>query len=137
VEDRSATAAQDVADGLGQLDIGIFERLLDPLRVARDLPNQLLARPREIPEFLNRRRRNEAAPNQSHRQEVGQPAGILDVTFATRDVAHMEGVSQRELELALEQMPDGFPVDPPLIPSPHACMSEPPASQRVRGVPAW
>lgn len=37
VEDGPATLAENVADDAGQLDVRVFERLLDALRVTRSL----------------------------------------------------------------------------------------------------
>ena len=111
LEHRAATGPEDIADGLGQLHIRVFERLLDALRVARDLPDELLARPREISQVLNGRGRDEATPDQPHRQQVGQPPGVFHIALAARDVAHVHGVGQRERKLAVEHVPDGLPVD--------------------------
>lgn len=48
VEKRTAAGAQDVADDPDDLDVGVLERLLDALLVARELAHELLARAREV-----------------------------------------------------------------------------------------
>ena len=55
-----------------RVSVGVFQRLLQPLRVPRDLAYELLAGPRQVAQFLNRGRRHEAALNQPVRQQVGQ-----------------------------------------------------------------
>ena len=83
-EDRSAADAQDVGDHPRQLHVRVFQRLLQALRVPRDLADQLLAGPRQVPQFLNRGRRHEAAPNQPVRQQVRDPGRIVPVALAAR-----------------------------------------------------
>ena len=48
----------------------VLERLLQPLGVAGLLAHQLLARAQERAQFLRRRVRNEAGPDQAVRQEL-------------------------------------------------------------------
>ena len=45
------------------------------------------------------------------RQQIRQPLRVIDVALAARHILDVLGVGQRQLELALEQMPDGLPVD--------------------------
>jgi len=60
-EDRPAAGAQDVGDHPRQLHVGVFQRLLQPLRVPRDLADELLAGPRQVAQFLDRGRRSRTA----------------------------------------------------------------------------
>src|SRR6266542_4488091 len=60
-EDGPTTGAEGVTNHMGQLDVRILERLVDPERVARDLADQLLAGAGEVAQCLNRRGWYEAA----------------------------------------------------------------------------
>ena len=75
-----------------------------------DLAGELLASPREIAQLLDRRGRDEAAADQPMREQIGDPCGIADVGLTTWHVAHVLGVGEHELEVALEHMPHGLPV---------------------------
>jgi hypothetical protein len=52
---------------------------LHPQHVARLLTNQLLARARQVAHLLGLRIRHKARPDQTVRQQFGQPHGIIDV----------------------------------------------------------
>jgi len=56
LENRPAAHPEDVADQTGQLDVGVFEDLLDAEDVAGHLLPQLLARPVEISNSLGAHR---------------------------------------------------------------------------------
>ena len=76
----------------------------------RDLPPELLPRPREVPEFLDCGGWDEAAPNEAVRHQVGQPSGIVHVALAAGDRAHVPGIGQHQGELRLEHVPNRLPV---------------------------
>jgi hypothetical protein len=44
-------------------------------------------------------------------EQLAQPLGVLDVGLAPGHVLDVLGVDQRELEVILEQVVDGLPVD--------------------------
>jgi hypothetical protein len=62
-------------------------------------------------EFLDRRRRNEAAADEPVRQQIGYPHRVVHVGLATWDVPDVLRVRQHELETLFQDMPDRFPVD--------------------------
>ena len=111
-ENRPATDAQDVGDHACQLHVRVFQRLLQALRVPRDLADQLLAGPRQVAQLLNRGRRHEAAPNQPVRQQVGNPGRVLPVALAARNVADVLRVGEHERErgFVFEDVPHRLPV---------------------------
>ena len=90
----------------------VFERLLQALRVPRDLADQLLAGPRQVAQFLDRGRRHEAAPNQPVRQQVGDPGRVVPVALAARNVPDVlrVGEHQRERLFVFEDVPHRLPV---------------------------
>ena len=111
-DDRPAAGAQDVGDHARQLHVRVFECLLQPLRVPRDLSDELLARPRQVAQFLNRSRRHEAALNQPVRQQVGDPGRVLLVALAARNIPDMPcvGEHQRQRLFVSEDVPHRLPV---------------------------
>src|SRR6266849_7768068 len=110
-QNRPAADAKDIAHDLRQLEIRVFERLLDALRVPDDLAHQLLPRSGEIAQFLDRRRRDEATPDEPQRQQVGDPRRIVLVALPTRDIADVHRIGQDERQVIFEHMPHGLPVD--------------------------
>jgi hypothetical protein len=54
LENRAPTRAPDVADHFGQLDVRVFEGLLDALRVSSGLTNQLRPRSGEVAQVPHR-----------------------------------------------------------------------------------
>src|ERR1700679_1760215 len=56
LQDRSPALAENVRKHAANLQIGILQRLLDPLIVLRRLSYQLLATARQIAQLLNRYR---------------------------------------------------------------------------------
>ena len=110
LEHRPAGLPDDVRHHAGQLDVGILQRLLDPLNVPRLLAHQGLARPGQIADLLLRRGRYEAGPQQTVRQQLRQPGRIIHVGLAARDVAEVPRVHQHELDRAFEHVPDRLPV---------------------------
>ena len=97
-QDRPAADAQDVGDHARQLHVRVFQRLLQALRVPRDLADQLLAGPRQVAQFLNRGRRHEAAPNQPVRQQVRDPGRVVAVALAARNVPDVLRVGEHQRE---------------------------------------
>ena len=110
-QNGAATGAKDVADHFRQLHIGVFEGLLNPLHVASPLAHQLLARAREIAQLLDRSRGDETTPDQSQRQQIGDPRRIVLVAFPTRDVPDVHGVGEDEGHVVLKDVPHRLPVD--------------------------
>ena len=86
-KDGASAHAEEVADNARNLQIGVLERLLQPKAMLRDLPPELLLRPREVPQLLDRGGWDEAAPNESVRHQVGQPGGVIHVALAAGDRA--------------------------------------------------
>src|SRR6185295_4866821 len=83
VKDRPTTQADDTADDAAELYVRILERLLDALRVLRDLTNELLPRSSQIPHLLYRRRWHEAATDEAMRKQVRQPHRVVLVGFSS------------------------------------------------------
>ena len=63
-----------------------------------------------VPQFLNRGRRHEAAPNQPVRQQVRDPGRVVPVALAARDVSDMLGVGEHQRERLFEDVPHRLPV---------------------------
>ena len=73
LEHRAAAHAHDVGQHRGELEVGVLQRLLDPLDVAGLLAHQLLAGAQQRAHLLGRRLRHEAGADQTVRQQIGQP----------------------------------------------------------------
>ena len=112
LEDAAAGEAKDVGEHRIELDVGIFQRLLQALRMATAFAHELLAGAQQIPHLLGRLVGHEARPDQPMRHQIGQPGGVVYVRLAPRHVLDMGGVGQHQLKLAVRQnMPDRLPVD--------------------------
>lgn len=78
-ENRATRLAQDVADHAGQLDVGILEYLLNPKDLLGQRARHLLPGAGQLPQLLGPFRRDEAATDQSMREEFRQPLGVARV----------------------------------------------------------
>jgi hypothetical protein len=110
VEDRAAADAHDVAHHVRHFEVGVLQRLLDPLRMSRQLAHELFARAREIAELLNGSRRYEAALNQSMRQQIRDPGRVVHVALAARNIASVHRIGQDQREVAFQHVPHGLPI---------------------------
>ena len=77
-----------------------------------DLAGKLLARARQVTQFLNRGRRHEAGTNQPVRQQVRDPGSVVHLALASRHVMDMRGVGQHQLKVGFQHMPYRLPVNP-------------------------
>ncbi len=101
-----------VGDHRVQLHVGLLQHPLNPLRVLHDLSCELLARARQISQLRDWLRRHKAASNQAVRQQIRNPARVVDVALAPGNVADMRRVGQRQLHPSLQHVPDRLPVHP-------------------------
>jgi hypothetical protein len=92
----------------GDLEIRIIGRLLNPLGVLDDLPDQLLTGAGEVAKALYWGGRNEAPTDEPMSQEIGEPHGVVDITLATGDSPHMGGVGQDQREGSSSTCQTGF-----------------------------
>ena len=76
LEDRATGLAQDVADNAGQFDVGILQDLLEPECLLGQCARQLLPCAGQLAQRLELFRGDKAAPDQSMREEFGQPLGV-------------------------------------------------------------
>ena len=104
--------SQNVADHRVELDVGLFERLLDPLDMAGLLAGQLLACAQQRTQFLGRLVRNEARPDQPAGQQIGDPCRVVHVGLSAGHVLDVRRIGDDQLECAVAQdVPDRLPVD--------------------------
>src|SRR5881628_1889298 len=109
-ENPPAAHAEDVRDHRRQLDVGVLQHALHALRMLTDLAHELTARPRQVAELLNRRRRNHAGSDEAVRQQIGDPRCVVHVALATRDVTDVRRVRQHQLGMSFEHVPYRLPV---------------------------
>ena len=108
---RPSALAQHGGEHRIELDIGVFQGLVDALGVAGPLAHKLLAGPQQGPQLLRRSVRHEARADQAVRQQLSQPSRIVHVGLAPWHVLHVRGVRQDQLEIAVRQhMPDRLPI---------------------------
>jgi hypothetical protein len=113
LQDRPPAQARDVGQHRGELEVGVLERLLQPLHVAGPLADQLLAGAQQGAQRLDGRIRHEARPDQAVRQQLGQPGGVRHVGLAPRHVPHLRRVGQDQHQIAVGQhVPHRLPVHP-------------------------
>src|SRR5262245_50848906 len=107
----SPAGSQNVRNYRTKLDIGFFQNRLNTLRVLRNLAGQLFPCPGQIAQFLNSSRRHEARADQSMRQQVRKPTGIIHVTLSSRHRLHMRCIRQDQCKTPVENVPDRLPID--------------------------
>jgi hypothetical protein len=103
----------DVADHRIQPDVGLGQRLLDPLDIAGLLAHQLLAGAHQRAQVMESLVGDEARLDQSERRQVRDPHRIVHVGLAAGDRFDVAGVGDDQRERALVQyLPDRHPIDP-------------------------
>ena len=80
------------------------------LTVRGHLPPELLTRPRQLAQRLNRRGRHEAAAHEPMGEQIGEPLRIAHIALAPGEIAHRRRVRQHQRQAVLEPVPHGFPV---------------------------
>ena len=128
VEHEARRLAGDVRDHAVQLDAGVLEQVLQPLNFAGPLLRQRGAVPRQVTQPPDRRRRDEARPDQPVRDQVGDPLRVADVALTTGHLLQVPGVEQPGLHDVLEQVVDGLPEHPGRL---HADQRDPRRQQPV------
>jgi Double zinc ribbon len=78
-EDRAAADAQDVGENGGEFDVRVLQGFLDAQGVLSDLADELFASAGEIAQLLDRRRRDEAAPDEAVSEQVSQVASFTSL----------------------------------------------------------
>ena len=111
-QNLAAGYPQNVADHRGQLDPGVLQHLLQAVGHAGVLISQTLAQARQIAQFANRLGWNEAGPQQTVLQQLGQPHAILDIGLAPRHLLDMGRVYQQHLHRVLQGVVHRLPVHP-------------------------
>jgi hypothetical protein len=95
-----------------QLDIRRLQHLVQPVDLLRPLLHQRLAVAGQLAQLADRRRRDEAGPEQAVAQQVGQPLAVLDVGLAAGHGLDVLGVDQHDgAPLPLQQVEDRLPED--------------------------
>src|SRR3954468_12482605 len=94
-----ATLAHDVREHRAELDVGGLQGLIDALDVAGLLAGQLLASAGEVAQDLLGDRWDEAGPNETMGQQIGQPRGVIHVGFAPWHGLDVVGVGQHQLKV--------------------------------------
>ena len=133
---RRPLAPNDVRDHRTQLDVRLLQNRLDALGVLHDLARQLLPRPGQIAQLLDRRRRHEACPDQTMRQQVRKPSRVVHVTLAAGHVLHVRGIRQDQRETALPECARPASSTRLSLPSPRACIPHAPATPQAPRIPA-
>src|SRR5215218_3812392 len=108
---RLAGGAEHIARDVAELDVGVLEQLLQAVGLTRALPDERLAIAGQVAQLADRFRRHEAGAHQPVLEQLAEPLGVLDVGLAAGHVLDVLGVDEPELEVVLEQVVDGLPVD--------------------------
>jgi hypothetical protein len=110
VEHRAARRAEDVGGDAVQFDVGVFQRLVQPVGLALALGDLRLAIARQRPQLTLGFGRHEAGSQQPGLHELGQPLRVRDVGLAARDLLDVARVAQRQLKVFFQDVPDRLPV---------------------------
>jgi hypothetical protein len=110
VEHLAGGHAEHLGGDRGELDPGVLQGLLDTLHLAGAFLDLCLAVADQVTQFPQRPGRHEARPDEPVLDQLTAPLGILDVAFASGDVAQVASVVEPALEFALEQVEHRAPV---------------------------
>ena len=87
VEHPPGGHAEHLAGDRGELDSGVLQGLLDPLHLAGAFLDLRLAVANQVTQFPQRAGRHEARANEPVLDQLTAPLGILNIAFASGDVA--------------------------------------------------
>ena len=110
-QDLPSGFTQDIGGHRGQLDVGTFQGLLQPIGRRGPLPDQARPVTGQFPHLPLRPVGNEAAAEQPVPQQLGQPLAVADVRLAPGHGLDVAGIDQEQGELLLQQVPDRLPID--------------------------
>jgi hypothetical protein len=110
VEHRATRDPEDVRRDAVQLDVGVLQRLVQPVGLALALSDLRLAIPGKQAQRPHRLGRHEAALQQAGLGQLTQPLRVADVRLAARYLLDVAGVDQQQLEVVFEDVPDRLPV---------------------------
>ena len=111
VEHVAPGLAHDVRRDGVELDAGVFERLVQPVDLARAFLDLRLAIAREVAQLADRLGRHEVGLQQPGFGELAQPRRVGDVGLAARDLLDVPRVDQHAVELVLQDRPRRLPID--------------------------
>lgn len=97
-EHGPARSSEHVADHGRQFQPGVFEQLLQPLRLSGALMDQAGPVADQVAQLADRGRRHEAGPDQAVLDQLGDPDRVGHVGRAPRHVADVPGVEQLGLD---------------------------------------
>ena len=106
--ERRAGHAQDVARHGRELDPRILEDLVEPVGLTGAVLEEGLPVPGEVPELPDRRRRDEAPPQEPALQQLGDQSAVGHVGLPPGDIRDVGGVHEEEAAGVLEHVVDGF-----------------------------
>src|ERR1022692_346191 len=104
--------AQHVARHRTQLNVGVFQHLLNAVGDRRLRLDQLPSLPRQLAQVPLRCGRHKTSLQQSVLEQLRDPLRILNVGLAPWYLFDVLRVDQQDLELIFQQVPDRLPVDP-------------------------
>jgi len=108
----AAGAAEDVAGHAGQLDPGVLQDLVQPLRLPGALLDLRLAVAGQVAQLADRLGRHERGAHQAVLDQLADPLRILDVGLAAGHVAQVAGVREPARQRILQHVVDAPPVHP-------------------------
>ena len=112
VEHQAARDAEDVRGDAIELDVGVLQRLVQPIGLALALGDLRLAIAGQQPQRPDRLGRHEAALQQPGLGKLAQPRRVAHVGLAARDLLDVPGVDEQQLEVVLELCQTGFQYTP-------------------------
>ena len=131
----AARCAQDVADHRVQLDVGLFERLLDPLDMAGLLAAQLLAGTQQRTQLLDRPRPERSSPGSGRRPTDRQSTSHRSRRSCGRNILDVGRIGHDQFERAIAQdVPHRLPVDPGRL---HRHVGAPESASHAPATPSW
>src|SRR5206468_138644 len=93
-----------------ELDPGVLEDLVQPIRFPLALTDLRLAVARQVAQRADRLRRYEARLQKPRLQQLAQPGRVRNVGLPARHLLYMSRVDEQALELILEDRPRRLPV---------------------------
>lgn len=95
--DVSSGSTKGIRKECSEAESGTLQEFIDPVLLCRNVMDNALAIPGQMPQLSECFIRDKAAFEQSRPKQCGDPLGILHVSLTSRHILHVSGIHHNTL----------------------------------------
>src|SRR5208337_4421761 len=104
--------SHDIGCNSPELYVGIFQNLVNPIYHRGSLVNQLTTVSSQVSKLPLGFIGNKASLKKPALEKVRDPLGVFNICLSSRDMLHMPGIYQKDVESTFKNVVDGLPINP-------------------------